>query len=109
MSVCNLGEFRAFWDPTKRALVARSVFVRRAFAIPPDAILVGTYRAPCAAATFIDDLKEVLRRPPPAPEAPREVPAAPLTPARELIGERLTWTSATWRPRPRATRRKASP
>ncbi len=56
MSLANLGEFRVFWLPALRRIMARSVSCTRQFAIPAGAVLVGTYSHPFRADAFLDDL-----------------------------------------------------
>ena len=60
MSCANLAEFRAYWTPGARKLVARSVSCQREFRIPADAILVGLYAHPFNADAFLADLDCVL-------------------------------------------------
>lgn len=69
MSVANLVSFHAFWSPSLRRMFARSSTIRpsdcaRASrgrpALPPDAVLVGTYVAPVSPDTFFADLNDVL-------------------------------------------------
>lgn len=62
MSLANLVEFTAWWLPSQRKLVCRSVACSRRFAIPLGALPVGTYGEPCSAQTFFEDLDDVLRR-----------------------------------------------
>lgn len=60
MSLANLGEFRVFWLPDLRRMVARSVACSRHFRIPEGAVPVGTYSSPFTADQFLDDLDCVL-------------------------------------------------
>ena len=61
MSLANLGEFRVFWLPEHRRIMARSVSCTRHFKVPPGALLVGVYSTPCKTDAFFDDLDELLR------------------------------------------------
>ena len=65
MSLANLGEFRVYWLPEHRRILARSISCRRQFRVPDAAILVGTYGDPCEPAVLFRDLDELL-----APHAP---------------------------------------
>lgn len=66
MSLANLGAFRAYWVPArlelpnKSPLVARSVSCSRRFALPGEALLIGTYSYPCSVGVFFEDLDDVL-------------------------------------------------
>lgn len=66
MSLANLGAFRAYWVqerlamPNKSPLVARSISCSRRFALPAEAILIGTYSHPCRVEAFFDDLDDVI-------------------------------------------------
>lgn len=60
MSLANLGEFRVFWSPGVRKVVARSTSCRREFRVPQDAVLVGRYRTPAKADAFLEDLDCVI-------------------------------------------------
>lgn len=60
MSCANLDQFHAYWLPSAKTLVARSIACRRRFRVPPGAIHVGTYANPCSADAFLDDLDCVL-------------------------------------------------
>lgn len=60
MSCANLAEFRAYWTPGARKMVARSVSCQREFRIPADAILIGLYAHPFNADQFLADLDCVI-------------------------------------------------
>lgn len=62
MSLANLGEFRVYWLPEPRRIMARSVSCTRQFRVPPGAELVGVYSAPCRTDAFFDDLDDLIRR-----------------------------------------------
>lgn len=62
MSCANLGEFRVYWLPAHRTIMARSVSIRRRFTVPDDAVLVGVYSAPCPASHFLEDLDDVIAK-----------------------------------------------
>lgn len=62
MSLANLGEFRVYWLPEHRRIMARSISCTRQFRVPPGAELVGVYSAPCRTDQFFDDLDDVIRR-----------------------------------------------
>lgn len=62
MSCANLGEFRAFWVPDHRRIACRSVSCSRQFRVPPGALEIGVYSAPCATDTFFEDLDDLLTR-----------------------------------------------
>lgn len=62
MSCANLGEFRVYWLPEHRTIMARSISCRRRFTVPDSAIMVGVYSAPCAAAQFLEDLDDVIAK-----------------------------------------------
>lgn len=61
MSLANLGEFRVFWLPELRRIMARSISCTRHFKVPEGALLVGVYSNPCRTDAFFDDLDELLR------------------------------------------------
>lgn len=63
MSLANLGEFRVYWLPERRRIVARSVCCTRHFAVPEGAQLVGTFADPCKADAFFEALDVVVRMP----------------------------------------------
>lgn len=58
--LANLGEFRLFWVPGFRRIVARSVAVRRHFRVPDGAHLVGHYAEGTTMAVIFADLEDVL-------------------------------------------------
>ncbi len=62
MCLCNLAEFRLFWIPSHRCLLARSLITRnRPTYVPEGAIELGVYAHGAAAAPqIIDDLEELL-------------------------------------------------
>lgn len=62
MSAANLGEFRVYWLPEQRRIVARSISCNRHFAVPAGALEVGVYSAPCSITTFFEDLDETIAR-----------------------------------------------
>ena len=62
MSLCNLDDAHAYWCPSKRCTVFRSVSVTRRFIIPSDSVYVGRYSHPFAARDFVKDLEDVLSR-----------------------------------------------
>ena len=62
MSLANLGEFRVFWLPEPRRIMARSISCTRQFRVPAGAELVGVYSAPCKTEAFVDDLDDLIRR-----------------------------------------------
>ena len=62
MCIANLGEFRVFWLPAHRRIMARSVSCTRHFRVPDDASLVGTYSAPFRTEDFLADLDDIIRR-----------------------------------------------
>lgn len=83
-SLCNLGEFNAFWLPRQRKLTVRSVIVvRRSFRLPAGAVFVGVYvHGGVATAEVMSDLDELLERiPEPGLEVTVEAPSRDTTPA----------------------------
>ncbi len=62
MSLANLGEFRVYWLPARRRIMARSISCTRQFRVPPGAELVGVYSNPFKTEAFFDDLDDVIRR-----------------------------------------------
>lgn len=60
MSLANLGEFRVYWVPGVRRILARSISCRRQFRVPDGSILVGTYGEPCAPGVMFRDLDSLL-------------------------------------------------
>lgn len=60
MSACNLPEFKAYWLPEKRKMLARSIACQRQFRIPADAIEIGLYAHPFNADAFLADLDCVI-------------------------------------------------
>ena len=69
MSIANLGEFRVYWLPGVRRILARSVSCRRQFRVPDGATLIGTYGEPCEPAALFRDLDALLCVGAPATEA----------------------------------------
>lgn len=62
MSLANLGEFRVFWLPEHRRIMARSISCTRHFAIPEGAREVGVFSGPCKMADFFEALDFVVLR-----------------------------------------------
>lgn len=62
MSLANLGEFRVYWLPAHRRIMARSISCTRQFRVPPGAELVGVYSNPFKTEAFFDDLDDLIRR-----------------------------------------------
>jgi hypothetical protein len=61
-ALANLGEFRLYWSPRHRRILARSVSITRPFRVPPDALQVGIYSAPVRARDVLGDLEEIIAR-----------------------------------------------
>ncbi len=78
MTLANLAAFKLFWLPSRRRILARSVSCTRHFRVPVDAVLVGTFERPIAAADILRDLEELLER---LPEPAREPEPDPTPPA----------------------------
>jgi hypothetical protein len=59
-ALANLGEFRLFWSPRHRRILARSVAVGRHFRVPDGAVLVGTFAHGIPTRDVLADLEETL-------------------------------------------------
>lgn len=60
MTCSNLAEFKAYWLPGERKLVARSVSCQREFRVPAEAVLIGHYAHGIDAEAFLKDLDCVI-------------------------------------------------
>ena len=52
----------AYWCPSRKRVVFRSVQAQRRLVMPSDAVLIGRYQHPFAARDFLKDLDDVLAR-----------------------------------------------